>query len=67
MINWQYICQDVYSVVWVSHADWHQHHMCCVAIHHDGGVDGDAMTANADLTVFSIESSNHLSCVNIMH
>ena len=36
--------------------------MCCVAIHHDGGVADDAMTAKADPTVFSIESSNHLLC-----
>ena len=29
---------------------------------HDGGVAGDAMTAKADPTVFSMESSNHLLC-----
>ena len=28
----------------------------------DGGVAGDAMTAKADPTVFSMESSNHLLC-----
>ncbi len=57
-------------LVWVSHAVWQDFEQLidistkCVVwqCNQDGGVPGDAMTAKADRTEFSIESSNHLLC-----